>query len=57
MIDTTGQNQNQNNQNAAEEEGPAKYLAAKDRDFIQTFCIDIIRLKKNEKVATKAVKA
>lgn len=33
-----------------------QFLAASDRDFIQTFCIDVIRLKKQEK-ASKAIKA
>ena len=56
MIDTTNRNENQNQNGAEEEGGPVKFLAAKDRDFIQTFCIDIIRLKKNERIPTKAVK-
>jgi len=32
-----------------------QFLAASDRDFIQTFCIDVIRLKKQEKVS-RAIK-
>ena len=34
-----------------------KFLVSADRDFIQTYCIDAIRLKKQERVATKAAKS
>ena len=31
-----------------------KFIASADRDFIQTFCIDAIRLKKQDKGVSKA---
>lgn len=31
-----------------------KFIASSDRDFIQTFCIDAIRLKKQDKGVSKA---
>ena len=55
MIDTTGVKAEEPAA-AQESSAPPKYLSERDRSFIQTYCIDAIRLKKQEKVATKSIK-
>ena len=56
MIDTTDNNRDVP-QEQQQEEGKKQFLSSGDRDFIQTFCVDAIRLKRQERVQTKAAKA
>lgn len=59
MIDTTDKKNEQQRQSAGADHSDEQksFLSAQDRDFIQKYCIDAIRLKKLDKVPTKSAKA